>query len=115
MKNHWLFGHPRVLAGILAAAMVGCGKPKVGPGPPSVKVAVEGEADAEWGENVVAFVVAQAGAALTESALDAHCLAHIARFKRPKRYIFVSELPKTVSGKIRRIELREMEAKKHSQ
>lgn len=39
------------------------------------EVAVVGEADAEWGENVVAFVVAQAGAALTEAALDAHCLA----------------------------------------
>lgn len=44
MKNHWLFGHPRISAGILAAAMVGCGKPKVGPVPPSVKIAVEGEA-----------------------------------------------------------------------
>ena len=70
------------------------------------EVAVVGEADAEWGENVVAFVVAQAGAALTESALDAHCLAHIARFKRPKRYIFVSELPKNNYGKVLKTELR---------
>ena len=70
------------------------------------EVAVVGEADAEWGENVVAFVVAQAGAALTEAALDAHCLAHIARFKRPKRYIFVSELPKNNYGKVLKTELR---------
>ena len=70
------------------------------------EVAVVGEADAEWGENVVAFVVAQPGADVTEAALDAHCLAHIARFKRPKRYIFVSELPKNNYGKVLKTELR---------
>ena len=43
---------------------------------------------------------------MTESALDAHCLAHIARFKRPKRYIFVSELPKNNYGKVLKTELR---------
>ncbi len=45
------------------------------------EVAVVGQPDAEWGENVVAFVVAQAGTALDEATLDAHCLARIARFK----------------------------------
>ncbi len=74
--------------------------------PGVAEVAVVGEPDAEWGENVVAFVVAQTGAALVESALDAHCLAHIARFKRPKRYVFVSALPKNNYGKVLKTELR---------
>ncbi len=74
--------------------------------PGLAEVAVVGEADAEWGENVVAFVVTQAGAEVTEAALDAHCLAHIARFKRPKRYLFVSELPKNNYGKVLKTELR---------
>ena len=74
--------------------------------PGVAEVAVVGEADAQWGENVVAFIVAQPGAALTEAALDTHCLAHIARFKRPKRYVFVNALPKNNYGKVLKTELR---------
>jgi long-chain acyl-CoA synthetase len=74
--------------------------------PGVAEVAVVGEPDPQWGENVVAFVVAQPGAALTEATLDAHCLAQIARFKRPKRYVFVSALPKNNYGKVLKTELR---------
>ena len=74
--------------------------------PGVAEVAVVGEPDPQWGENVVAFVVAQPSAALTEAALDAHCLAQIARFKRPKRYVFVSTLPKNNYGKVLKTELR---------
>ncbi|MGR3697669.1 MAG: AMP-binding enzyme, partial [Roseovarius sp.] len=63
-----------------------------------------GMADAEWGEVVVAFVVCDG--ALDEAALDAHCLRQIARFKRPKRYIAVAELPKNNYGKVLKTELR---------
>jgi long-chain acyl-CoA synthetase len=38
--------------------------------------------------------------------LDAHCLEHIARFKRPKVYRFVDELPKNNYGKVLKTELR---------
>ncbi|MBP6544576.1 MAG: long-chain fatty acid--CoA ligase, partial [Piscinibacter sp.] len=69
--------------------------------------AVIGAPDAEWGEVVVAFVVAHAGAAITPEALDAHCLAQMARFKRPKRYEFVAELPKNNYGKVLKTALRE--------
>ena len=62
--------------------------------------------DVRWGEAVVAFVVAQAGASVTAEALDAHCLERIARFKRPKRYVFVAELPKNNYGKVLKTELR---------
>ena len=42
----------------------------------------------------------------TQEALDAHCLQRIARFKRPKRYVFVPELPKNNYGKVLKTELR---------
>jgi long-chain acyl-CoA synthetase len=75
---------------------------------PAVKeVAVVGEHDADWGESVVAVVVLQAGALPDAAALDAHCLACIARFKRPKRYVFVPSLPKNATGKVLKRELRE--------
>jgi fatty-acyl-CoA synthase len=51
---------------------------------------VVGAPDSEWGEVVVAFIVGAADPA----ELDAHLLQRIARFKRPKRYEFVDELPK---------------------
>ncbi len=69
-------------------------------------VAVVGGPDPQWGEIVVAFVVARPGVRLTEAALDAHCLERIARFKRPKRYVFVDELPKNNYGKVLKTELR---------
>ncbi|MFZ9734550.1 MAG: AMP-binding protein [Burkholderiaceae bacterium] len=71
------------------------------------EVAVVGAPDAEWGEVVVAFVVVKEGMSLTADMLDAHCLEHIARFKRPKRYEFVAELPKNNYGKVLKIVLRE--------
>ncbi len=74
--------------------------------PGVAEVAVVGGPDPEWGEVVVAFVVAQAGAKPTVAELDAHCLAHIARFKRPKAYHFVTELPKNHYGKVLKTELR---------
>jgi fatty-acyl-CoA synthase len=51
---------------------------------------------------VVAFIVGTADA----SQLDAHLLQRIARFKRPKRYVFVDGLPKNSYGKILKRELR---------
>jgi long-chain acyl-CoA synthetase len=71
------------------------------------EVAVIGLPDADWGEIVVAIVVAAAEAHPSDAALDAHCLEHIARFKRPKRYVFVDELPKNATGKVLKRELRE--------
>ncbi len=70
------------------------------------EVSVIGRPDREWGEVVVAYVVGEAPAA----ALDAHCLARIARFKRPKDYVFVDALPKNNYGKILKTELRTRDA-----
>ncbi len=71
------------------------------------EVAVVGRPDPEWGETVVAFVVAAGGAPLAATELDAHCLARIARFKRPRDYRFVATLPKNAYGKVLKTELRD--------
>ena len=69
------------------------------------EVSVIGVPHAEWGEEVVAYVVARGKAQDTE-ALNAHCLDNLARFKRPKRYVFVESLPKNETGKVLKTALR---------
>ncbi len=71
------------------------------------EVAVIGMPDADWGEIAVAVLVCRPGAPPDETELDALCLQQIARFKRPKRYLFVDELPKNATGKVLKRELRE--------
>ncbi|HXJ77629.1 MAG TPA: AMP-binding protein [Candidatus Methylomirabilis sp.] len=76
---------------------------------PQVKdVAVVGEPDEKWGERVVAFVVPR-DAGVTAGVLDQHCRESpdLANFKRPRRIVFVDEIPKTASGKILRRLLRD--------
>lgn len=70
--------------------------------PGVTEAAVVGAPDPDWGEIVVAVVVGEVSAA----ELDAHLLARIARFKRPKRYEFVDELPKNSYGKVLKRQLR---------
>jgi long-chain acyl-CoA synthetase len=76
--------------------------------PGVTEVSVIGRPDPEWGEAVVAYVVGTVPAA----ELDALCLERIARFKRPKDYVFVAELPKNNYGKILKTELRDLDAKR---
>ncbi|AEV73288.1 acyl-CoA synthetase (AMP-forming)/AMP-acid ligase II [Mycolicibacterium rhodesiae NBB3] len=64
---------------------------------------VVGAPDEEWGEVVVAFIVGSASPA----ELDAHLLERIARFKRPKRYEYIDELPKNSYGKVLKRDLRD--------
>jgi 2-furoate---CoA ligase len=71
-------------------------------------VAVVGQPDERWGERVVAFVVPKRPG-LSAAVLDDYCRAarDLASFKRPRRVVFVTEIPKTASGKILRRLLRE--------
>ncbi len=74
--------------------------------PGVAEVAVVGRRHADWGEEVVAFVVTVEGAQPGVAELDALCTQHIARFKRPKEYRFVASLPKNNYGKVLKTELR---------
>jgi acyl-coenzyme A synthetase/AMP-(fatty) acid ligase len=68
--------------------------------PAVVDSIVVGLPDERWGEVVVAFVQSS-DSGLTATELDKHCLASpmLADFKRPRRYGFVDELPRTATGK----------------
>ncbi len=70
------------------------------------EVAVVGRAHPEWGEDVIAFVVPVGGCHVELKELNAHCLTEIARFKRPKDYRIVPELPKNNYGKVLKTDLR---------
>lgn len=69
------------------------------------EVAVVGQNDSVWGQVPVAFVVSDRR--LSPTKLINYGYEHLARYKVPQHYIFVSELPKNASGKIRRFMLRE--------
>ena len=68
--------------------------------------AVVGVPDEKRGETVKAFVSVKAGASVTPDELIAHCKSRMAAYKYPRQVVLIDELPKTVTGKILRRELR---------
>jgi malonyl-CoA/methylmalonyl-CoA synthetase len=72
-----------------------------------IESAVVGIADADFGEVVVAVVIARSGHTLTEHAIIATLKADIAHFKVPKRVVFAEELPRNAMGKVQKNVLRE--------
>jgi acyl-CoA synthetase (AMP-forming)/AMP-acid ligase II len=74
--------------------------------PGVAQVSAVGAPHPEWGEEVVAFVVPLPGASVRREELDALCLDNIARYKRPRRYFFVDDLPKNNYGKVLKTALR---------
>jgi O-succinylbenzoic acid--CoA ligase len=74
--------------------------------PDVADAAAVGRADAEWQEAVEAVVVLRDGAAAGAAELRRHCAESLAGYKVPKRFEFVSELPRTDSGKLLRQALR---------
>jgi fatty-acyl-CoA synthase len=68
--------------------------------------AVVARPDEKWGETPCAFVQLKSGASVTEDELIAHCRAHLARYKAPKKVVF-GALPTTATGKIQKYVLRE--------
>ena len=75
--------------------------------PAIAEVSVVGRPHADWGEEVVAFIVARPGLSVGEAELDRLCLDSIARFKRPRAYRFLDALPKNNYGKVLKTELRQ--------
>jgi long-chain acyl-CoA synthetase len=79
--------------------------------PAVLEVSVIGRRHPEWGETVVACVVLRAGETASDRDLDTLCLSAMARFKRPRAYVFLNALPKNNYGKVLKTELR----KEHGQ
>jgi len=71
-------------------------------------VAVVGKPDREMGETVVAFIVREKGAEVTEKKIQDYCYERMANHKIPKIIYFVDDLPRTPTGKILKRELREL-------
>jgi fatty-acyl-CoA synthase len=92
--------HPAEIENLLAAH------------PAVADVAVVGVRDAQWGEVAVACIVRRPDAPLAEEALRAALhgalQGRLARYKQPKRYVFLPALPKTALGKVRKDALRRM-------
>lgn len=70
------------------------------------EVAIVGAPHERWGQTVAAAVVLAPGAEVDEAAVIEHCRAHLASYKKPTIVRFVAELPKTVSMKVKRQEIR---------
>jgi fatty-acyl-CoA synthase len=83
--EHWLAAHPAV-----------------------DEVAVIGLPDDKWGELVVAFIVRKIPLPLDEKELRSYCEKKLGKYKIPKRFITLKELPKTHVGKIDKKKLKEL-------
>ncbi|MFI7705081.1 long-chain fatty acid--CoA ligase [Nonomuraea sp. NPDC049480] len=76
--------------------------------PAVAEAAVIGVPDATWGETGRAFVIARPGHAVTEEELQDYLRARLAKYKIPRYVTFVDNLPKTGSGKIQKLKLRDL-------
>jgi long-chain acyl-CoA synthetase len=73
--------------------------------PAVLEAAAVGIPDREYGQEILACVVLKPGSACKEADLRAHCLATLGRYKTPKAFRFLAELPKGPSGKVQRLKL----------
>ncbi len=80
-----------------------CTHPKV------AEVAVVGIPDRRLGESVLAWIRVMSGASCTEDEIREYCHGRIAHFKVPERIRFVESFPTTISGKIQKFRIRELE------
>jgi fatty-acyl-CoA synthase len=71
-------------------------------------VQVIGVPDARYGEELMAWVRLREGAQLSEDDVRTYCRGRIAHFKIPRYVKFVDSFPMTVTGKVRKVEMREI-------
>lgn len=74
-------------------------------------VQIIGVPSEKFGEEVMAWVKVRKGFTITEDELLDYCKGRIAHYKIPKYWKFVDEFPMTISGKIRKVEMREISMK----
>jgi fatty-acyl-CoA synthase len=72
---------------------------------------VIGRSDPRWDEVPVAYVIPRAGCRADAEALKAHVLTQLARFKVPREFVFVEDLPRTALGKVQHFRLKQMAGK----
>jgi long-chain acyl-CoA synthetase len=75
--------------------------------PAVLEAAVVGIPDPVYGQEILACVVLKPSCPCSEDELRAHCLSRLGRYKTPKAFRFVTELPKGPSGKVQRLKLAE--------
>jgi fatty-acyl-CoA synthase len=77
--------------------------------PDVVECGVIGRPDVRWDEVPVAYVIRRAGCAVEADHLKAHVLTQLARFKVPRDFVFVDDLPRTALGKVQHFVLRQLD------
>ncbi|CAG9175045.1 putative sulfoacetate--CoA ligase [Cupriavidus laharis] len=73
--------------------------------PSVLEAAAVGVPDPAYGQEIVAFVVMRDATPCDDAALRAHCLRELGRYKTPKEFRFIAELPRGPSGKVQRLKL----------
>ncbi|MBW2370492.1 MAG: hypothetical protein JRH15_21685, partial [Deltaproteobacteria bacterium] len=71
------------------------------------EVAVFGIPDDVWGESVCAAIVKKQGAVVDEASIVRYCAARLSSYKKPRKVVFLEELPKNAFGKVTKNVLRE--------
>jgi fatty-acyl-CoA synthase len=79
--------------------------------PEVAECGVIGRSDARWDEVPIAYVIRRKGCALDADSLKAHVQSQLARFKVPREFIFVEDLPRTALGKVQHFMLKQIDAK----
>jgi fatty-acyl-CoA synthase len=79
--------------------------------PAVAECGVIGRPDPRWNEVPVAYVIPRAGCCADAEALEAHLLTQLARFKVPRKFVFVDDLPRTALGKVQHFRLKQMATK----
>jgi fatty-acyl-CoA synthase len=80
----------------------------LGQHPAIAEAAVIGRPDEKWQEVPVAYIVARPGATPEPAEIERFCLAELARYKVPREYVLVGELPRNALGKVQHFRLKEL-------
>jgi fatty-acyl-CoA synthase len=80
----------------------------LGQHPAVAEAAVIGRADEKWQEVPVAYIIARQGFTPDPAEIERFCLAELARYKVPREYVLVSELPRNALGKVQHFRLKEL-------